>query len=87
MAITPESLNSLSTAELAVITKAETIIDAELREKFIQNNPVPIRYGIIDFVFDENERVVDQLIENYEDQGWVITKYESKDGRWLNFAV
>lgn len=87
MAVTPSALSTLSTDELAVVTKAEGLIDADLRAKFTDNKPVRVRYGLIHFVFDENKRVLDEIIARYVAVGWNVTKYEGKNGEWLNFAV
>jgi len=87
MAITPASLSILSSDELIVVSKAESLIDLDLRTKFKDDKPVKIRYGLISFVFDENERVLDEIIARYEAVGWKVIKYEGDNGRWLNFAI
>ena len=87
MAVTPAALTTLSTDEQAVVTKAEELIDLDLRNKFASSRPVKVRYGLIHFVFDENVRVLDDLIARYVAVGWKVTKYEGKEGKWLNFAV
>ncbi len=87
MAVTPQSLVALTTEEQEVVTRAETAIDAELRLKFVPNKPTKIRFAIIDFVYDENQRVLDAIINLYTAVGWKIIKYDSDNGPWLNFAV
>ena len=62
MAVTLAALTTLSAAEQAVVTKAEGLIDLDLRTKFSDNKPVQVRYGLISFVFNENERVLDEII-------------------------
>ena len=87
MAVTPIALATLSAAEQAIVTKAEGLIDLDLRNKFTDNKPVKVRYGLVSFVFDENERVLDDLIARYVAVGWKVTKYDGKNGKWINFAV
>ena len=86
MAVTPASLSNLSTIELNIVTRAETAIDNELRLKFKAGKPVTIRHAVIDFVFDENPRVLATLLDLYETAGWSIIDYQ-KDGRfWYSFS-
>lgn len=87
MAVTPQSLIALTTTEQDVVTKAEAAIDIELRLKFVPNLPTKIRFAIIDFVFDENPRVLDSIISRFTAVGWKITEYDGVNGKWLNFAV
>lgn len=86
MAVTPTSLLSLSTTEQNIVTRAETAIDADLRDKFVRGKSVSVRHAVIDFVFDENPRVLDAVLDLYTAAGWEIARYE-KDGRkWFSFS-
>jgi len=87
MTILPSALTSLSTAELAVIARAQVIIDAELRLKSDSPFPIKIRRGIIEFCFLQNQSVIDSLINSYVVAGWDVVRYHSADqGDWFSFA-
>ena len=86
MAVTPASLSTLTSTELSVVTRAEAAIDAELRLRFEISKAVLIRQALIDFVYDENPRVLDAVRAVYEATGWKIVEYENDLQRWLSFS-
>lgn len=86
MAATPSSLLTLSTREQNIITKAEAAIDADLRKKFERGKPVLIRHALIDYVFDENPRVLEALLDLYSGAGWDIVDYEKNGRKWFSFS-
>jgi hypothetical protein len=86
MAITPLELQTLSTEQISSISRARSIIDAELRLKVDEAFPIKIRQGIIDFIFKENAMVLDALISEYRAAGWeVVTYLSDSQGTWLSF--
>jgi hypothetical protein len=86
MATTPAELTTLNTAQLAVVSRARSIIDAELRLGYNNQFPVKIRRGIIDFVFKENELVLNTILDEYRASGWEVVSYSSENqGDWFSF--
>lgn len=86
MAITPASISTLSTNELATISFAETAIDAELRLKFESGKAVAIRNVLIRDVLELNPNCLVELKSRYTSAGWTIVEYDSPEGTWLSFS-
>lgn len=86
MAVTPSSLEILSEEELAIISRVETSIDAELRLKFKSGKPVEIRNVLIRPVLEKNEALFVELKNRYSLAGWNIVEYQSKEGLWLSLS-
>jgi hypothetical protein len=86
MAVTPVELLTFTAAQISVQSRARGIIDAELRLNYDNQWPVKIRRGIIDFMFKENEAVLETLLNEYRAAGWSIISYSSEDqGDWFSF--
>lgn len=86
MAITPASLTTLSTNELAVASRVEAAIDAELRLKFETGKAVAIRNVLIRPAVEENPRVLEEVKSRFDAAGWDIVEYDSKEGIWLSMS-
>jgi len=86
MAVDPSTLTTLSVAQAAALAKARGIVDAELRLRYDGQFPIKIRRGIIDFIFKENEIVLNTLIDEYTAAGWAVVAYTSdSQGEWFSF--
>jgi hypothetical protein len=86
MATTPADLTVLNAAQLAAISRARGIIDAELRLRYAGPFPIKIRRGIIEFLFKENEQVLNAVLDEYRSAGWEVVAYSSSDqGDWFSF--
>ncbi len=86
MTISPDDVATLTTAQEALLTRARSIIDGELRLRLYQSGPVKIRRGIIDFMFTQNPQLLDVLIAGYRSAGWNVFTYTSADqGAWYSF--
>lgn len=86
MAATPSSLATLSTDELATLTKVEAAIDAELKLKFVSGEAVSIRNVLIRAVLELNPAVFTELKSRYLLAGWAVAEYDSKEGPWLSLS-
>jgi hypothetical protein len=85
MAITPLEVSTLTAAQLALVARARAIIDAEIRLQHNGTFPVKIRRGLMDFIFLQNEVLIETLTAEYEAAGWSVTKYTSDDqGDWYS---
>lgn len=86
MAVTPSNLTTLSADQASVASRAGAIIDAELRLRYDDGFPIKIRRGSIDFLFNENEQVLNAVLSTYRASGWQIISYSSPDqGDWFSF--
>lgn len=86
MTAAPSELITLSVAQASVATRARGIIDAELRLRYNDQFPIKIRRGLIDFLFKENEQVLNSVLNDYRAAGWEVVSYSSPDqGDWFSF--
>ena len=87
MAVTPVSLITLSTNELATITRIESVVDAELRLKYEVGKPVAVRNVLIRPILEENPSLLLELKNRFVATGWDIVEYNSEQGIWLSFSA
>jgi hypothetical protein len=88
MPFAPSSTLSLTSDELILKAELHAIIDAELLLSFEPEKSADIRHALIFEVYEQNPRLLTELISTYEQLGWVVVKYESKDqGMWLSFSA
>ncbi len=86
MTISPSDVSTLTSAQEALLTRARSIIDGELRLRLYQSGAVKIRRGIIDFMFTQNPELIDILMDEYRAAGWSVFRYSSSDqGDWYCF--
>ena len=87
MAVTPDSLLSLSEDEQALVARVEAKIDSELRLKYEEGKPVYVRNAVLREALDANERVHDALRALYISAGWSIVSYSNDEGEWWAFSA
>jgi len=86
MAVTPISLATLTIEELAVISRVETTVDAELRLKYEAGKAIAIRNVLIRAVLELSDAVLVEFKGRYSSAGWTLREYSSDEGIWFSFS-
>jgi hypothetical protein len=87
MPSTPDQALELTEEQLLIIAEVQSEIDLLLANFFVDDKQVDVRHSVLEPLFRYGDKVIAQVIQNYEDAGWTVVRYsDPRQGDWLSLS-